>query len=209
MLQIREFSVLVDKATVIETGIREDEVDQEPKKRYDHALAYLDPNSKRRKQDSSGANIIPLVKPNPEPRVVVQIFSEVDILDDGYRWRKYGQKVVKGNPNTRSARIGVARHEECLKELLDTKSISKSCSTQRAPQKSCTARRASQKSYSAQRKLVSMKSISKRAGRHKECFKELLGTMSWSVRRVSQRELVGTKSISKRVGQHRASERAA
>lgn len=38
-----------------------------------------------------------------EPRVVVQTTSEVDILDDGYRWRKYGQKVVKGNPNPRLA----------------------------------------------------------------------------------------------------------
>lgn len=38
-----------------------------------------------------------------EPRVVVQIESEIDILDDGYRWRKYGQKVVKGNPNPRYA----------------------------------------------------------------------------------------------------------
>ncbi|XLR54211.1 hypothetical protein HN51_022497 [Arachis hypogaea] len=37
-----------------------------------------------------------------EPRVVVQTTSEVDILDDGYLWRKYGQKVVKGNPNPRS-----------------------------------------------------------------------------------------------------------
>nr|UVI62163.1 WRKY transcription factor [Rehmannia glutinosa] len=37
-----------------------------------------------------------------EPRVVVQTMSNVDILDDGYRWRKYGQKVVKGNPNPRS-----------------------------------------------------------------------------------------------------------
>ncbi|KAI4353481.1 hypothetical protein L6164_002427 [Bauhinia variegata] len=37
-----------------------------------------------------------------EPRVVVQTTSELDILDDGYRWRKYGQKVVKGNPNPRS-----------------------------------------------------------------------------------------------------------
>ncbi|CAL4999582.1 unnamed protein product [Urochloa decumbens] len=37
-----------------------------------------------------------------EPRIVVQTTSEVDILDDGYRWRKYGQKVVKGNPNPRS-----------------------------------------------------------------------------------------------------------
>ncbi|MGG6621357.1 UNVERIFIED_CONTAM: WRKY transcription factor, partial [Salmonella enterica subsp. enterica serovar Weltevreden] len=33
--------------------------------------------------------------------MVVQTTSEVDILDDGYRWRKYGQKVVKGNPNPR------------------------------------------------------------------------------------------------------------
>lgn len=40
-------------------------------------------------------------KINREPRVVVQTISEVDILDDGYRWRKYGQKVVKGNPNPR------------------------------------------------------------------------------------------------------------
>lgn len=36
-----------------------------------------------------------------EPRVVIRIESEIDILDDGYRWRKYGQKVVKGNPNPR------------------------------------------------------------------------------------------------------------
>ncbi|CAA2984722.1 probable WRKY transcription factor 2 isoform X1 [Olea europaea subsp. europaea] len=54
--------------------------------------------SKRRKietypSDMSGAT---------RPRVVVQTTSEVDILDDGYRWRKYGQKVVKGNPNPRS-----------------------------------------------------------------------------------------------------------
>jgi hypothetical protein len=36
-----------------------------------------------------------------EPRVVVQTMSDIDVLDDGYRWRKYGQKVVKGNPNPR------------------------------------------------------------------------------------------------------------
>ncbi|WOK99652.1 putative WRKY transcription factor 3 [Canna indica] len=37
-----------------------------------------------------------------EPKVIVQTTSEVDLLDDGYRWRKYGQKVVKGNPHPRS-----------------------------------------------------------------------------------------------------------
>jgi hypothetical protein len=46
-------------------------------------------------------DIIPVVKPIREPRVVVQTMSEIDILDDGYRWRKYGQKVVRGNPNPR------------------------------------------------------------------------------------------------------------
>ncbi|CAO2148372.1 unnamed protein product [Urochloa humidicola] len=31
-------------------------------------------------------------------RVVFETRSDVDVLDDGYRWRKYGQEVVKGNP---------------------------------------------------------------------------------------------------------------
>ncbi|KAL3508407.1 hypothetical protein ACH5RR_027808 [Cinchona calisaya] len=60
-----------------------------------------DPFSKRRKLDGS-LDVTPVVKPIREPRVVVQTVSEVDILDDGYRWRKYGQKVVRGNPNPRS-----------------------------------------------------------------------------------------------------------
>ncbi|KAG6481959.1 hypothetical protein ZIOFF_058583 [Zingiber officinale] len=41
-------------------------------------------------------------KPTSESRIIVQTTSEVDLLDDGYRWRKYGQKVVKGNPHPRS-----------------------------------------------------------------------------------------------------------
>ena len=54
-----------------------------------------------RKMESAGIDAALMGKPNREPRVVVQTVSEVDILDDGYRWRKYGQKVVKGNPNPR------------------------------------------------------------------------------------------------------------
>ncbi|KAL6855972.1 hypothetical protein ACP4OV_018774 [Aristida adscensionis] len=61
-----------------------------------------DLDSKRRKMESVGIDAALMGKPNREPRVVVQTVSEVDILDDGYRWRKYGQKVVKGNPNPRS-----------------------------------------------------------------------------------------------------------
>ncbi|ESQ35426.1 hypothetical protein EUTSA_v10007428mg [Eutrema salsugineum] len=53
-----------------------------------------------------------------EPRIIVQTTSEVDLLDDGYRWRKYGQKVVKGNPYPRSyykcttQGCGVRKHVE-------------------------------------------------------------------------------------------------
>ncbi|XP_065863009.1 probable WRKY transcription factor 2 [Euphorbia lathyris] len=58
--------------------------------------------SKRRKIETYPTDIGGATRAIREPRVVVQTTSEVDILDDGYRWRKYGQKVVKGNPNPRS-----------------------------------------------------------------------------------------------------------
>ncbi|WOK94428.1 hypothetical protein Cni_G03130 [Canna indica] len=54
------------------------------------------PDPKRRYVSAS------LQKTLTEPRIVVQTTSEVDLLDDGYRWRKYGQKVVKGNRHPRS-----------------------------------------------------------------------------------------------------------
>ncbi|XP_076931374.1 putative WRKY transcription factor 2 isoform X2 [Bidens hawaiensis] len=55
--------------------------------------------SKRRKVEAYAADVSGATRAIREPRVVVQTTSDVDILDDGYRWRKYGQKVVKGNPN--------------------------------------------------------------------------------------------------------------
>uniref|UniRef100_A0A0A9DIL2 WRKY domain-containing protein n=1 Tax=Arundo donax TaxID=35708 RepID=A0A0A9DIL2_ARUDO len=58
--------------------------------------------SKRRKLESYAIDMSSASRAVREPRVVIQTTSEVDILDDGYRWRKYGQKVVKGNPNPRS-----------------------------------------------------------------------------------------------------------
>ncbi|KAF2325662.1 hypothetical protein GH714_032385 [Hevea brasiliensis] len=58
--------------------------------------------SKRRKIETYPTDMGGATRAIREPRVVVQTTSEVDILDDGYRWRKYGQKVVKGNPNPRS-----------------------------------------------------------------------------------------------------------
>jgi len=44
----------------------------------------------------------PSKAPPPDERVVVETETEADNIDDTYRWRKYGQKVVKGNPHPRS-----------------------------------------------------------------------------------------------------------
>ncbi|CAN4105794.1 unnamed protein product [Withania somnifera] len=60
----------------------------------------LEPN--RRKKESYSVEPSLLPRTVREPKVVLQVESEIDILEDGYRWRKYGQKVVKGNPNPRS-----------------------------------------------------------------------------------------------------------
>ncbi|RZR99664.1 hypothetical protein BHM03_00029252 [Ensete ventricosum] len=38
-----------------------------------------------------------------EPRFCFQTRSDVDVLDDGYKWRKYGQKVVKNSLHPRSS----------------------------------------------------------------------------------------------------------
>ncbi|KAL3517995.1 hypothetical protein ACH5RR_020584 [Cinchona calisaya] len=62
-----------------------------------------EPDAKRWKRESESEGISgPGSRTVREPRVVVQTTSDIDILDDGYRWRKYGQKVVKGNSNPRS-----------------------------------------------------------------------------------------------------------
>ncbi|RWW15162.1 hypothetical protein BHE74_00037711 [Ensete ventricosum] len=62
-------------------------------------LDESEPDAKRWKAEGDREGVS--APGNREPRVVVQTQSDVDILDDGYRWRKYGQKVVKGNPNPR------------------------------------------------------------------------------------------------------------
>ncbi|KAJ3669822.1 hypothetical protein LUZ60_010146 [Juncus effusus] len=41
-------------------------------------------------------------KKRREPKIIFETRSDIDLLDDGYRWRKYGQKSVKGNTHPRS-----------------------------------------------------------------------------------------------------------
>lgn len=61
-----------------------------------------EPNAKRRSTEPVVSEVPLPQKTVTEPKIIVQTRSEVDLLDDGYRWRKYGQKVVKGNPHPRS-----------------------------------------------------------------------------------------------------------
>ncbi|CAI9090894.1 OLC1v1025774C1 [Oldenlandia corymbosa var. corymbosa] len=85
---------------------------------------------KRRKKEAYSTETYLPSRSNREPRVIVQIESEIDVLDDGYRWRKYGQKVVKGNPNPRSyykctsagcpVRKHVERASDDIKSVLTT-----------------------------------------------------------------------------------------
>ncbi|KAJ6361695.1 hypothetical protein OIU78_002173 [Salix suchowensis] len=41
-------------------------------------------------------------KKEPKERVAFKTRSEIEILDDGYKWRKYGKKMVKNNANPRN-----------------------------------------------------------------------------------------------------------
>ncbi|KAL0347240.1 UNVERIFIED_CONTAM: putative WRKY transcription factor 3 [Sesamum calycinum] len=56
-------------------------------------------------QEKRGNQLIKANKvgePSSEPQIVVQNNTDSDVVGDGFRWRKYGQKVVKGNPYPRS-----------------------------------------------------------------------------------------------------------
>ncbi|KAI6700502.1 hypothetical protein NL676_014826 [Syzygium grande] len=80
-----------------------------------------EPNLKRR--------IVPIQSSKyvTEPKIVLQTRSEVDLLDDGFKWRKYGQKVVKGTSYPRSyykctyAGCNVRKHVE--RAASDPKSV--------------------------------------------------------------------------------------
>ncbi|XP_017695965.1 probable WRKY transcription factor 4 isoform X1 [Phoenix dactylifera] len=61
-----------------------------------------EPDRKRRLIESIMNISTPVLRTVREPKIVVQRACDVGHVSDGYRWRKYGQKIVKGNPNPRS-----------------------------------------------------------------------------------------------------------
>ncbi|PWA68294.1 WRKY domain-containing protein [Artemisia annua] len=79
-----------------QTSLGDDEYDQDSSFSKSGNERENEPNAKRWKIDEAESKAI------QEPKIVIETKSEIDILDDGYKWRKYGQKVVKGNPNPRN-----------------------------------------------------------------------------------------------------------
>ncbi|XP_018450178.2 probable WRKY transcription factor 10 [Raphanus sativus] len=58
------------------------------------------PPRKRRKYEVS--DMFGAKRTRKEERVILRMECEEDNPDDGYQWRKYGRKIVNGNPNPRS-----------------------------------------------------------------------------------------------------------
>ncbi|KAA0035076.1 putative WRKY transcription factor 32 [Cucumis melo var. makuwa] len=77
---------------------------------------------KRQVKKGSAGNSGTSLKPGKKPKFVVHAAGDVGISGDGYRWRKYGQKMVKGNPHPRnyyrctSAGCPVRKHIESAVE---------------------------------------------------------------------------------------------
>ncbi|WOK95524.1 hypothetical protein Cni_G04231 [Canna indica] len=57
---------------------------------------------KRRKNDDQLTGTNSIGEDSAEPHLMLNASTESDISGDGYHWRKYGQKVVKGNTYPRS-----------------------------------------------------------------------------------------------------------
>ncbi|XP_027336177.1 probable WRKY transcription factor 48 [Abrus precatorius] len=80
-----------------------------PQNEHEEAEAEEDGGNGARREDQDQDKTKKQLKPKKknqkkqrEPRFAFMTKSEVDHLDDGYRWRKYGQKAVKNSPYPRS-----------------------------------------------------------------------------------------------------------
>ncbi|KAJ4899067.1 putative WRKY transcription factor 32 [Raphanus sativus] len=72
------------------------------RKRHCENEAVEEPEPKRRLNKENTESSVSVSKPGKKHRHVVHAADDVGISGDGYRWRKYGQKMVKGNPNPRN-----------------------------------------------------------------------------------------------------------
>ncbi|CAK7352864.1 unnamed protein product [Dovyalis caffra] len=67
-----------------------------------HVVGESAGSSSPREELSGGEGEGGREKKEAKERVAFKTKSEIEILDDGYKWRKYGKKMVKNSPNPRN-----------------------------------------------------------------------------------------------------------
>lgn len=89
---------LMSEYVQVENGVQGDHVMDGTAINYEEYMAQSEqqPPTKKRKvtrKKSSSSQI---------RRLIVECTKDIDYMEDGYHWRKYGQKTLKGNPFPRS-----------------------------------------------------------------------------------------------------------
>ncbi|CAJ2634128.1 unnamed protein product [Trifolium pratense] len=84
-----------NEAVIQEDSTKSNKKDKQPK------LGCEDGDDEKSKKEKENKTKKKEKKPK-EPRFAFLTKSEIDHLEDGYRWRKYGQKAVKNSPYPRS-----------------------------------------------------------------------------------------------------------
>ncbi|KAL3533077.1 hypothetical protein ACH5RR_006598 [Cinchona calisaya] len=113
----------VQETVVVPDPIQKESSGSDGNTEIDVKPEYFDesePRKRLKKTVSSCSESLP--KPEKKPKFVVHAAVDVGISGDGHRWRKYGQKMVKGNPHPRnyyrctSAGCPVRKHTETAKD---------------------------------------------------------------------------------------------
>ncbi|KAJ1409297.1 WRKY domain [Sesbania bispinosa] len=88
------------------------------------AAADEESGSKRkRKRESKLVKYNKRPRRNIDQRVVVQLESRMDILDDGYRWHKYGRKNIKGRPCLRCSNNGCSVRKQVERDVSNSRCV--------------------------------------------------------------------------------------
>ncbi|XP_006285471.2 probable WRKY transcription factor 32 [Capsella rubella] len=124
-------NTVVEELTIVPSGsdpaasAKENICESQPfieRKRHCENEAVDEPEPKRRLKKENSQSSDSVSKPGKKNKFVVHAAGDVGICGDGYRWRKYGQKMVKGNPHPRnyyrctSAGCPVRKHIETAVE---------------------------------------------------------------------------------------------